>query len=136
MSKVFRGAGRFYGAIKNVFKCFRASLSVFRAISILTGSFQYFRGILKTYGHDIIVYGDVLIIPGEQKFVYKFWGTYINLRGIFPHMDRHTYLMFNFGSYLIFHFILWLIIQKCRGIWGYNGCDKPCCSLQTGKAAP
>ena len=97
MFEFFRGAGRIYGAIKSVSQYFRALLNIFARcsifsglISILPGSSQYFRGVLKTYGHTAINYGDMFIISGNVKIVYQVPGTNYNLRGIFPHMDRHS----------------------------------------------
>ena len=72
-------------------------LSIFAHCSIFSGlnsplseSSRYFRAVLKTYGHAVIFYGDVFIISGNKKILYKVSETNLNLRGIFPHMDRHT----------------------------------------------
>ena len=67
-----------------------AHCSIFSGLnSLLTGSSQYFRGVLNTYGHAVIIYGEVFVISGNEKIVYKVSGTNYNSRGIFPHMDSH-----------------------------------------------
>ena len=50
---------------------------------------------LKSYGQGNKSYGDVFNFHGTERLIYKFSGTTINLRGIFPHMDRHTPVCFN-----------------------------------------
>ena len=57
--------------------------------SVFPGSTQHFRGVLKSYGQGNKSYGDVFNFHGTERLIYKFSGTTINLRGIFPHMDRH-----------------------------------------------
>ena len=53
-----------------------ALCSVFSgAHSILTGNTQYLRGVLKTYGDAVIIYGGVSITLGDEKFVCKVAGA-------------------------------------------------------------
>ena len=66
MTENFQGAGRFYGAIKNVSEYFRTSLNIFGSQFNIYGELSTFPGgvlgVLKTYGHAVIISRDALII--------------------------------------------------------------------------
>ena len=88
--KIYGELGGSTGQLKMCVSIFAHCSTFSGHTSVFTGSSQYLRGVLKTFGRKIIVHGDLFIISGNKKNVYKISGTNVNLRGIFPHMDRHT----------------------------------------------